>query len=122
MTASWDVTPCRLIEISFRFRGVYSILYQGGELFAYEKSSGDDRTDRTRYTRNLDPSTIGFLAFSLSSSDPHPLPIGPVKVLPCPTSSRISTRCTTSGLIIALTMEAVRASETSVYFRETTQQ
>jgi hypothetical protein len=45
-------------------------------------------------------------------------PIGPVKVLPCPTGSAISTLYS-RGLFILLIMEAERISETSVYFNET---
>jgi hypothetical protein len=47
-------------------------------------------------------------------------PIVPGKIPPGPTESDISTRCLSRGLFIALTIQAVRTSETSVYFDETT--
>jgi hypothetical protein len=49
-----------------------------------------------------------------------PFPIGPAKILPCPTNSIISTRFFTFGLFTTLMMEAVRTSETSVSFNNTT--
>jgi hypothetical protein len=47
------------------------------------------------------------------------LPIGPAKILPCQTDSDISTRFLARVLFIALTMEVVRTSETSVWLSET---
>jgi hypothetical protein len=49
-----------------------------------------------------------------------PLPIRPARFQPFPTHSDISARFFARGLFIALMMEAVRTSETSVYFNETT--
>jgi hypothetical protein len=58
---------------------------------------------------------------SLSSSNPHSFSFGLVKVLPCPTSSNISTRFLMHSLLITLMMEAVCISEMLVYFKGSTQ-
>jgi hypothetical protein len=52
--------------------------------------------------------------------DVTPFPILPANILPLPTDSNICTRIFARGLLIALVMEAVRTSETSVCFNETT--
>jgi hypothetical protein len=57
------------------------------------------------------PFPIGSFARS-----PHvivtPFPIGPAKILPCATHFDISARLFARGIFIALTMKAVRTSET----------
>jgi hypothetical protein len=45
---------------------------------------------------------------------------GPAKILLCPTDFDIFTLFFERGLFVALMMEAVRTSETSVYYNETT--
>jgi hypothetical protein len=54
----------------------------------------------------------------------HPIltifPIGPARILPCPTSSLIWNQFLVRGLLIAPMMEAVSNAETSVYFHQTT--
>jgi hypothetical protein len=49
-----------------------------------------------------------------------PFAFGPAKILPCPTNFDVSIRLFARGLFIAMTTEAERTSETSVYLNETT--
>jgi hypothetical protein len=91
----WDMAPCSLVEVARRFRGAYCVHRQG-----------DDGGSSSFFVLSAAP---------FSSSSPYLLSGILFVFLPCLLFS-----FSIFFLLIALMMEAVRNSETSAYYNETT--
>jgi hypothetical protein len=64
MTAFWDTAPCSLVEVDRRFRGAYSLHYQGDEWWVIALMMKAVRTSETRSTSAKQRSVPRRLSFS----------------------------------------------------------